>query len=87
MFTLAGLRRRGVPIEALNDFLDHNPVTRNGNEVVIEMAKYNYLLKRYIDTNWSRCLAVINPVKLIITDLEDNHEKDLDVPLFPKDLE
>lgn len=87
LFTLAGLRRRGIPIAALNEFLDRVPVSRRGNDSCIRMHLFNRCVKQYIDSHWHRCLAVVDPVKLVITNLPADHNKVIDIPFFPKDVE
>lgn len=85
MFTLAGIQRRGIPTPALNEFLDLVPVTRRGNTNFIQVEMFNNVIMKYLNTHWSRTLAVIDPVKLIITNLPEDHLEEIEIPKFPGD--
>jgi glutaminyl-tRNA synthetase len=85
LFTLAGIQRRGVPVEALAEFLDLVPVTRRGNDNFIQMEMFDNVINKFMDVKFSRTLAVVDPVKLTITDLADDFNKAITVNKFPLD--
>lgn len=43
--TVEGIKRRGVPPEAINEFCDLISVTRRGNDKVLHINVYEYVIK------------------------------------------
>jgi len=70
LFTISGLRRRGVPVEALNEFLDHVPVTRRGNENFIQMSMFEHVIMTYLDKVSPRTMAVSEPLEVELLNQE-----------------
>ena len=71
IFTINGLRRRGYTPSAINEFCDSIGVTRRGNENIIPLHFLENILRKHLDLIAPRRLTVINPVKLVITNLEN----------------
>ncbi len=69
LFTIEGLKRRGVPVEALNEFLDRVPVTRRGNENYIQMELFESVLRSHLDRVCERVMGVVDPVALTLSNL------------------
>jgi glutaminyl-tRNA synthetase len=63
--TLAGMRRRGYPPEALRDFISRVGVTKKEN--LIEMAVLENSVREYLDHNAERRMAVLKPLKIVLT--------------------
>lgn len=82
VLTINGMRRRGYPAEAINNFCDAIGVTRRGNENYIKFGVLENEVRKYLDVHAPRTMAVLEPVELIIEGLE---EQILTVPLFPKE--
>ncbi len=83
MPTIAGIRRRGYTPEAMRAFCDEIGVTRfNGltNLVVLENAVRNDLNKRA-----PRFLAVLKPLKVVLTNYPENQVEQLDAVNNPED--
>eukprot|EP01015_Nassula_variabilis_P025392 TRINITY_DN495_c0_g1_i1.p1 TRINITY_DN495_c0_g1~~TRINITY_DN495_c0_g1_i1.p1 ORF type:complete len:318 (-),score=88.55 TRINITY_DN495_c0_g1_i1:34-987(-) len=85
--TLNGLRRRGYTSQSINDFCDAVSVTRRGNENIIQVQLLEHFVRKDLDKNASRTMGVLDPVKLILTNLPENHEEKVQAPNFPKELE
>lgn len=85
LFTVDGIRRRGVPIEAMNEFLDLVPVSRKGNDNFIQLALFDHAVKQILDKTCPRQLAVSEPVTVEITDMKDDETKVFEAPNFPND--
>ena len=75
------MRRRGYPAEAINNFCDSIGVTRRGNENYISFGVLENEIRKYLDINAPRTMAVLDPVKMIIDGID---ELEFEVPLFPK---
>ena len=82
VLTINGMRRRGYPAEAINNFCDVIGVTRRGNENYINFNVLENEVRKYLDVHAPRTMAVLEPVEMIIEGIE---ESDITVPLFPKD--
>ncbi|MBT2325200.1 glutamine--tRNA ligase/YqeY domain fusion protein [Variovorax paradoxus] len=69
MPTLAGLRRRGYTPEALKLFCERSGVTKSGGW--IDYASLEAALRDTLDPIAPRAMAVLDPVKLIITNWDE----------------
>uniref|UniRef100_A0A7S0R5T3 glutamine--tRNA ligase n=2 Tax=Chlamydomonas leiostraca TaxID=1034604 RepID=A0A7S0R5T3_9CHLO len=81
LLTLAGLRRRGVTPAAINNFCREIGITRNEN--VIPMHKLEHHVRSDLDATSPRTLAVLRPLKLVITNLAEDHFQEVDAKVFP----
>jgi len=69
MPTLAGLRRRGYTPEALKLFCERSGVTKSGGW--IDYASLEAALRDTLDPVAPRAMAVLDPVKLVITNWDE----------------
>jgi glutaminyl-tRNA synthetase len=70
MPTIRGLRRRGYTAEAINNFCDKIGVTRNENIISINLLEH--YCREDLDVRASRAMAVLDPLKVVITNWEGN---------------
>ena len=82
MPTIDGLRRRGYTPDAINNFVDRVGVTRRGNENIISISWLENSIKTDLDAKAQRTMAVVEPLKIVLKNLEKDIE--LDTYLFPK---
>jgi glutaminyl-tRNA synthetase len=82
MPTISGLRRRGVSPEALRHFCDMIGVTRS--ESIIDVGMLEFAIRDDLDKNASRAMCVLDPVKLIITNMDARHHEELSAPNHPQ---
>ena len=82
MPTINGLRRRGYTADSINKFVDSVGVTRRGNENIISIKLLENSIKTDLDNKAPRCMSVIAPLKIVITNLSENIV--IETPLFPK---
>ncbi|KAL4465850.1 hypothetical protein ABPG74_004087 [Tetrahymena malaccensis] len=87
LLTIQGMRRRGYTPEGINAFCDLVSVTRNGNENVIGFQLLEHCIRKDLDNTTKRTMAVIDPVKVTITNLPDTYEQVLEAPDFPTQVE
>ncbi|MGJ7497130.1 glutamine--tRNA ligase/YqeY domain fusion protein [Variovorax sp. RT4R15] len=90
MPTLAGLRRRGYTPEALQLFCERSGVTKSGGW--IDYASLEAALRDTLDPIAPRAMAVLDPVKLVITNWGelmggDDLLDDCTAPVNPRDPE
>ncbi len=84
MPTLAGIRRRGVPPEAIRSFCDTIGVARK--EATVELATYEYTVRNELNMRVPRVLCVANPLKVILTNYPEGHVEELEAPSYPHDV-
>ncbi len=77
MPTLAGLRNRGIPAEAIKDFCARAGVTKAQSEC--EIGYFEAVVRDYLNLHAPRAMAVVDPLKLTITNYEGGEETDFDI--------
>jgi glutaminyl-tRNA synthetase len=82
MFTLKGLRRRGYRPEGLKLFNERIGVTKANS--VISFSVLEQAVRDDLDANAERLMAVLDPIKVTITNWPDNQTEDLSGPRHPK---
>jgi glutaminyl-tRNA synthetase len=83
MPTLQGVRRRGYTPAALRMLADRVGVSKQNS--LIDFSVLEGCLREDLDARAARRLAVIDPLKLVITNLVSPHEEWLTFPNHPKD--
>ena len=83
MPTLAGLRRRGVPPEAIADFTRRIGVARADN--LVDMALFEHCLRETMNQTAPRRLAVLRPLKVVIENYPDGEIEMLEALNNPND--
>jgi len=73
MPTLSGLRRRGYPAKAIRDFCDHISVGRFSGTTEIELLES--FVRKQLNADALRRMAVLRPLKLIITNWPEGHDE------------
>jgi len=68
--TISGLRRRGVPAEAIRDFVTRVSVSKNEGEV--ELALLEHCIRDNLNYNAERRLAVLKPLKVVIENFPED---------------
>ena len=83
MPTLSGLRRRGIPPEAIRDFIGRIGVARADSTV-----EYTYLescVREFLNKTAQRRMAVLNPLKVVIENYPEGESEELDAVNNPED--
>ena len=84
MPTMAGLRRRGVTAEAIRTFIDTIGVARNPARV--ELATFEHAVRDDLNMRVPRVMAVLRPLKVVLTNYPDGQVEELDAPYYPHDV-
>ncbi|KAK0428027.1 hypothetical protein QR680_010554 [Steinernema hermaphroditum] len=69
LFTLPALRRRGVPAEAVNNFVASLGLT--GNQMAINPMALDAAVRDYLNVNAPRTMAVLEPLKIRIKNFKE----------------
>jgi len=83
MPTLAGLRRRGFTPEAIRVFCDRIRVAKADS--VVDMELLENTLREDLNVRVPRALCVHRPLRVVLTNLPEDHARELDAPNFPDD--
>ena len=84
MPTLAGLRRRGVRPEAIRDFANRVGVAKANSRT--DPALLEYSIRDDLNTQAPRVMAVLNPLKVVLTNYPEDKEEALEAPYWPYDV-
>lgn len=79
--TLVGLRRRGYTPSALRLFIERLGVSKSDSH--IDYAVLEQALRDDLDPVAPRSVAVLDPIKLVITNLPADHEEACSAPIHP----
>lgn len=83
MPTLQGLRRRGYTPAAMRLFAERVGISKQNS--LIDFSVLEGALREDLDSAAARRMAVIDPVKLVLTNLDEGHEEQLTFSNHPKD--
>ena len=83
MPTIAGLRRRGFTPASLRDFCDRIGVTKSDNTV--EMGVLENSIREDLNVHAPRRMAVLHPLKVVITNYPEGDEEEVSAPNHPQD--
>jgi glutaminyl-tRNA synthetase len=75
MPTLSGLRRRGITPEAIRDFAYNIGVTKYQSST--DIAVFEHAIRTDLNLRANRRLAVLRPLKLVITNLPEDHLEEM----------
>lgn len=84
MLTISGLRRRGVTPEAIRKFCDTIGLAKANS--VVDMAQLEYCIRDDLNFKAPRVMAVLDPVKVIITNYPEDKTEMLDADYYPHDV-
>jgi glutaminyl-tRNA synthetase len=85
MPTISGLRRRGYTPKSIRDFSETAGIAKRDN--VTDLALLEFHIRNELNKTAPRVMAVLNPVKLIITNYPEGKEELLTAENNPEDLE
>ncbi len=73
LFTLAGMRRRGIPASAIKNFVMNNGITKA--VAILPLSNLNYYIREELNRTATRAMAVFDPLKIVITNYEGESEE------------
>jgi glutaminyl-tRNA synthetase len=83
MLTISGLRRRGVTASAIRAFAYNIGITKYPS--LNEMALLEHAVREEFNRSAPRRLAVLRPLKITITNFQEDHIEELDAVNNPED--
>lgn len=82
MPTLAGMRRRGYTSAAVRDFIDRVGVSKADS--VVDVRLLEYCVRNDLNETAPRAMAVLDPVKVVLTNYEVGRSEDCVIENHPK---
>lgn len=81
--TLSGLRRRGIPPDAIIEFIKRIGLSRADSTVEYPMLEY--CARERLNKTAPRLMAVLKPLKVVIENLPDDYVEWIEMPYHPED--
>ena len=78
LLTIEGMKRRGYPPQAINDFCDLISVTRRGNDNVLSFELLEYSIRNYLKNNSKNAFGILDPVPVDIDNITTSQEINLE---------
>ncbi len=82
MPTIAGMRRRGYLPESIRAFCDRIGVAKRDNQV--DVALLEHRLREDLNAHCPRVMAVLDPIKLVITNYPEGEVEYFEAPVHPE---
>ncbi|MBL7720005.1 MAG: glutamine--tRNA ligase/YqeY domain fusion protein [Flavipsychrobacter sp.] len=83
MPTVSGMRRRGYPAKAIVNFCDTVGIAKREN--IVDLGLLEFHVREQLNKTANRVMAVLDPVKLVITNYEEGKEEWMDAENNPED--
>jgi len=83
MPTLAGMRRRGVPPQAIRDFVKRVGVAKANS--VVDYGMFEFSVREALNKTAQRRMAVLKPLKLVIENYPEGHVEEMEAVNHPDD--
>jgi glutaminyl-tRNA synthetase len=84
MPTISGLRRRGFTPESLRRFAERVGVAKADSTVDVAMLEHT--LREHLNEMSPRVMAVLNPLKITLTNYLEEKVEQIDAPFMPEDF-
>ena len=82
MPTVSGMRRRGYTPTAIRTFCDMIGTTRRDG--VVDVAMLEFAIREDLNENAPRAMCVLNPLKVVLTELSGRQVEELVTPCHPQ---
>lgn len=83
MPTIAGLRRRGVPPEAIRDFIKRVGVAKANSTV--DLSMFDFSIREVLNRTAPRRMAVLRPLKVVIENYPEGEGEEIEAVNHPDD--
>jgi glutaminyl-tRNA synthetase len=83
MPTLAGMRRRGYPAEAIRTFMDRIGVAKN--ESLVDIALLEHCVREDLNKRAPRVMGVLDPLKVVLVNYPKGREEEFEAENNPED--
>ncbi|KAG9251877.1 glutaminyl-tRNA synthetase [Emericellopsis atlantica] len=80
LYTLIGIKRRGVPPGAILEFINELGVTTNATALPVH--RFEQSVRKYLEKTTPRLMLILDPIPVVV---EDAEPADIEIPFSPKD--
>ncbi|MEE8436807.1 MAG: glutamine--tRNA ligase/YqeY domain fusion protein, partial [Candidatus Neomarinimicrobiota bacterium] len=84
LLTISGLRRRGYTPASIKNFTENVGVSKRDN--IVDMSKLEHSIRQDLNKRANRAFAVLNPLKIVLTNYPDNKTEMIEAVNNPEDL-
>jgi glutaminyl-tRNA synthetase len=85
MPTISGMRRRGYTADSIKNFCDKIGISKNEN--LIDISLLEFCVREHLNKISTRVMAVLDPIKVVITNYPADKKEDLSIENNPEDPE
>ena len=85
MPTISGMRRRGYTAQAIREFCDRVGIAKRDN--LIDVSLLEFCVREHLNKIATRVMAVLDPIKVVITNYPDGQVEELKAENNPEDPE
>ncbi|MEO8397508.1 MAG: glutamine--tRNA ligase/YqeY domain fusion protein, partial [Chloroflexota bacterium] len=85
MPTISGMRRRGVTPKSLREFCDLIGVSKSNS--IVELQTLDYCVRQDLNKIAPRVMAVLHPLKVVLTNYPDDQVEEMEAMINPEDPE
>lgn len=78
LFTLEGIRRRGVPPGAILSFINTLGVTTSTTN--IQVVRFESAVRKYLEDTTPRLMFILDPIEVVVDNLPEDHEEFVSIP-------
>ncbi|GMM56086.1 glutamine--tRNA ligase [Maudiozyma humilis] len=78
LFTLEGIRRRGVPPGAILNFINTLGVTTSTTN--IQVARFENAVRKYLEDSTPRLMFILDPVEVVVDNVDEDFEELVTIP-------
>lgn len=82
MPTLVGMRRRGIPPQAIRDFCERIGVSKRDG--VVDVTLFEHAIRSTLEHSSKRMMAVLKPLKVVIENIGETERIELEAPFHPE---
>ena len=82
LLTISGMRKRGIPAEAIRNFCERIGLTKKDSWIKIEGLEN--CIRDYLNEKSLRTMAVIHPLKLVIENYPEDKKETFSIPVHPQ---
>lgn len=85
ILTISGLRRKGYTPSSIKEFCQKIGVTKQNN--LIEFSMLEHCIRKELNQTAIRTMAILEPIKIILYNLDENYKETFIVPNHPNNPE
>jgi glutaminyl-tRNA synthetase len=85
MPTISGLRRKGYTPAAIRDFAERIGVAKRDGMIEVELLEFS--IREDLNKNANRAMAILEPLKIVLTNFEESEVREFDAVLNPEQPE